>query len=314
MRYLLLSFCLFACGLNAHILPWSKTVPVELKQQFLHDGQIAMETPCDYKATLHSLFAPVVQNCKSAREAVLAVAANMTKVTGVYYSQERRSAIMNAQEALAEKKVSCTGQSLLLVSALRSVGIPARLVGVGTWNHVPGNHTWCEAWFDGAWHMIEFNERDFNTPWVMESVAMLDPRMPEQRIYAINGSGKKKLFPFYQINGATLAVEDVTSRYMQLSQIYIGSPHIQRLMVDVLPRQNKRRYAELLSRDGKVLDRAELPQCDDDMRQFAVLELPRKGEFKLKLPGLSQAIDVHATEPPAQVLRFSEDSKAIFRH
>lgn len=314
MRYLLLSFCLFACGLNAHILPWDKTVSPELKRQFLHDGRIAMETPCDYKATLHALFDPVIKNCKTAREAVLAVASNMTKVTGVYYSTARRSAIMNAQEALKEKKVSCTGQSLLLVSALRSLGIPARLVGVSTWNHVPGNHTWCEAWFDGAWHMIEFNERNFNTPWVMESVAMLDPRMPDQRIYAINGPGKKRMFPYTQLNGATLSLEDVTARYMKLAQSYIGSPHIQRLMVDVQPRQNTRRYAELLTRDGKVLDRAELPQRHDDMRQFAVLELPRKGEYMLRLPGLSHPIDVHATEPPAQVLRFCEESKAIFRH
>ena len=86
--------------------------------------------------------------------------------------------------SLQSGKVSCTGQSILLVCALRSVGIPARMAGVLTWNHVRGNHNWVEAWCDGEWKMLEYNEKDFNTPWVMSAISMLDPRKPENAIYA----------------------------------------------------------------------------------------------------------------------------------
>merc|ERR1711879_1101771 len=43
---------------------------------------------------------------------------------------------------------SCTGVSILFVDALRSVGVPARLVGTPAWNGKPerGNHNWVEIW------------------------------------------------------------------------------------------------------------------------------------------------------------------------
>ena len=44
---------------------------------------------------------------------------------------------------------SCTGVSILLVQALRSAGIPARLAGTPAWNQnvQHGNHNWVEVWF-----------------------------------------------------------------------------------------------------------------------------------------------------------------------
>lgn len=314
MRYILLSICLLACGVNADVPAWEQQIPAEVNRQFLHHGAIGMETPCAYREQLRKLFLPLVRECKTAREAVLKVASNMTKTTGVYYSTNRRHAIMNTQEALAEKMVSCTGQSILLAGALRSLGIPARLVVVSTWNHVSGNHTWCEAWFDGGWHMIEFNERDFNTPWVMESVAMLDPKHPFQRIYAIKGPGTKHIYPYTELSGMRLAVEDVTDRYMQLAQRHLGNPEMQRVMVDLHPRQDAPRHVEVLTMDGQVLERAALPTTRDDMRKFAVLNVPRKGKYMLKLPRERPAIMLHPTEPPAQVLRFSEKGKKLYLH
>ena len=42
---------------------------------------------------------------------------------------------------------SCTGISILYVDALRSVGIPARLVGTPAWHgkENDGNHNWVEV-------------------------------------------------------------------------------------------------------------------------------------------------------------------------
>ncbi len=44
---------------------------------------------------------------------------------------------------------SCTGISILLVQALRTAGIPARLAGTPAWNQnvQHGNHNWVEVWF-----------------------------------------------------------------------------------------------------------------------------------------------------------------------
>jgi hypothetical protein len=52
---------------------------------------------------------------------------------------------------------SCTGVSILYVDALRSVGVPARLVGTPAWKGVAsnGNHNWVEVFLGDGWY---FNE------------------------------------------------------------------------------------------------------------------------------------------------------------
>jgi transglutaminase-like putative cysteine protease len=51
---------------------------------------------------------------------------------------------------------SCTGLSILFASALRAVGVPARVAGTAAWNadREQGNHNWIEVWHDG-WHFLE---------------------------------------------------------------------------------------------------------------------------------------------------------------
>lgn len=45
----------------------------------------------------------------------------------------------------------CGEESTFLVSALRSVAIPARQVYTPRWAHTDDNHAWVEAWVDGEW-------------------------------------------------------------------------------------------------------------------------------------------------------------------
>lgn len=48
----------------------------------------------------------------------------------------------------------CGEQSTLAVSALRSIGIPARQCYTPLWAHCDSNHAWVEAWADGTWHFL----------------------------------------------------------------------------------------------------------------------------------------------------------------
>lgn len=45
----------------------------------------------------------------------------------------------------------CGEESTFTVSALRSMGIPARQVYAPWWSHCDDNHAWVEAWCDGQW-------------------------------------------------------------------------------------------------------------------------------------------------------------------
>ncbi|MDE7353459.1 MAG: transglutaminase-like domain-containing protein [Acetatifactor sp.] len=48
----------------------------------------------------------------------------------------------------------CGEESVLTVTALRSMGIPARQVYVPLWSHCDDNHAWVEAWCDGEWRFL----------------------------------------------------------------------------------------------------------------------------------------------------------------
>lgn len=48
----------------------------------------------------------------------------------------------------------CGEESAFAVSALRSVGIPARQVYSPWWSHCDDNHAWVEVWCDGVWNFF----------------------------------------------------------------------------------------------------------------------------------------------------------------
>ncbi len=284
---------------------WQQDIPEDVRRHYLENDRVLSEEPCDWRKPVGDIFRPAVSHCQSAREAVLYIAAHMTELTGAYYSAERRRQDMNAMEALAEKKISCTGQTILMVCAFRAVGIPARAVGIPTWNHVRGNHTWPEVWLDGRWQMIEFNEKDFNTGWVMENIGMLDPDHPWQRILVQHPEGRL-VFPVGTMEQQPVKAQDATERYRNLAAEWYANnglpPDRQRLMVDLHPRSDDARAVQLVSADGTVLETKPLPTTRDDMRKFAAFSLPRQGQFYLVFPDKS-TFPVQATQAPVQLLR-----------
>ncbi|MAT78202.1 hypothetical protein CMK14_24070 [Candidatus Poribacteria bacterium] len=66
------------------------------------------------------------------------------KHTGVKYSRKRNRPGQAPSETIQTGVASCTGLSVILIDACRSVGIPARLVGTPLWSNMSGNHSWVE--------------------------------------------------------------------------------------------------------------------------------------------------------------------------
>lgn len=298
---------LCALPLAAAEFPWSTAAPPQLVQESVLPDRVAGEQRCDWRPVLTPIAENVVSDCRNAEEAVLKLAAELPQVTGVHYSTERSKHNMNVLEALEEKKVSCTGQSVLLVCALRAVGIPARMVGVLTWNHVRGNHSWVEAWFEGEWHMIEYAERDFNTPWVMENIGMLDPQELPQRIQALTPAGNEPFLPAYAMEQELLPAVNVSARYAALAQDWYArsgaDPQEQRLLVDLTERKEQALPVRVETEAGEAVSDALLPTTQDDVRYFARLTLPREGKYYLHIEGREERLPLHSTPAPVQILR-----------
>ena len=65
--------------------------------------------------------------------------------------------IFDTMSVLSFGYASCTGLAILFVNALRTFGIPARVVGTPAWHQERsgGNHNWVEVWYPGQWHFME---------------------------------------------------------------------------------------------------------------------------------------------------------------
>ena len=64
----------------------------------------------------------------------------------------------------------CGEESTLTVTALRTIGIPARQVYTPRWAHTDDNHAWVEVWIDGKWYFMGACEPDpdVNMGWFAE--------------------------------------------------------------------------------------------------------------------------------------------------
>lgn len=67
----------------------------------------------------------------------------------IYFKAQQTPLIYDSMSAISFGFASCTGLSILYLDALRSVGVPARLVGTPAWHgkYEDGNHNWVPGWF-----------------------------------------------------------------------------------------------------------------------------------------------------------------------
>lgn len=128
-------------------MPWGKRVPEREMRHFVLPVRVNNENIDSARYVFLEELAPRVKNL-SMYDAVLEVN-HWCHEKAVYMPSDRRTSSPLATIKTAYGR--CGEESTLLVSALRSVGIPARQVYTPRWAHTDSNHAWVEAWVDGKW-------------------------------------------------------------------------------------------------------------------------------------------------------------------
>jgi len=131
-------------------LPWGKRVPEREFKHFVLPIRVNNENLDDFRMAYYEELRDRVKDL-SMYDAVMEVNHWCHEKVNYKGSDSRTSSPM------ATIKTSwgrCGEESTLLVSALRSVCIPARQVYVPRWAHCDDNHAWVEAWVDGKWHFL----------------------------------------------------------------------------------------------------------------------------------------------------------------
>jgi transglutaminase-like putative cysteine protease len=206
--------------------PWAAALPDSI---FLNDVlpyAVVDEPRDDWRATLYNIFAPQVRGAADIREAIAIVNKNISKDTGVSYNTRRAYTNQNPSSSMEQGMASCTGLSILLVDAFRSVGIPARFAGVASWHDNRGNHSWVEVWVDGQWLFTEFkpDPAGLDHAWFLDSAGQADAGNREYAVWATSfaPTGTDDYFPMIwspdsrEIHAINVT-DHYTSRYRELA-------------------------------------------------------------------------------------------------
>ena len=195
---------------------WGKAIPEDI---FLNDVLAYAnldETREPWRKQLMELCLPLVKDCQTPTEAAQKLNATIFTTLKVKYSTQRKKANQSPKESIDTGLASCSGLSVLLSDACRSVCVPARLAGTPNWYNNRGNHTWVEIW-DGRWHFTGAAEHDakgLDRGWFAGDAAKATKDDPEHAIYASSFRKTKVHFPLvWDRSSREVFAENVTDRY-----------------------------------------------------------------------------------------------------
>ena len=124
---------------------WKADVPEEIFLNNVLPYSVINERRDDWRKDFYQRFAPLVKDAKSPAEAAVILNQNVFKIVNVKYSTKRKKPDQSPYESMETGLASCSGLTVLLVDACRSVGVPARFVGTPLWTNKSGNHSWADS-------------------------------------------------------------------------------------------------------------------------------------------------------------------------
>ena len=294
--------------------PWGAKIPEEI---FFNDVLAYCnvdESRENWRAKLRQIALPIVEGCKTPAEAAQRLNEQLFKKVGVKYSTRRKRANQSPSESMEQGLASCTGLSILLTDACRSVCVPARLAGIPSWPNKRGNHTWVEVW-DQKWYFTgaaEPDKRGLNHAWFQGDAGLAKKDSRLHAIYAISFARTGVVFPAVWSRGQIpIFAVNVTDRYTPAKKA--GEAKGVAVMVRVWDTAREKRLpvdVVLHLGDGKQKSGVSRNNEADmnDMLTFRVM--PNK-QYKLELKRNGQTIvkQIEATAEKNQVfdLKFGDE-------
>lgn len=138
--------------------PWTDKVSEDIFMEYIVSFVNLNEPRTNWRPLLKEVLEPTVKrllqqhndnNRVDMRDVVHAVNNDLwSALGGIVFKEHQTPLIFDPMSTIAYKHASCTGLSILLVNALRSVGVPARIAGTPAWNNKRehGNHSWLEVY------------------------------------------------------------------------------------------------------------------------------------------------------------------------
>ncbi len=195
---------------------WGKEIPKEIFFNNVLPYANVDETRESWRKDFYERFIQIAKDSPTISQAVKTLNKVVFEELKVSYNPEKRpKANQSPYESIQAHYASCTGLSILLIDALRSVGIPARLVGIAMWPDQSGNHTWVEIWDQGWKHIGAGEQTELNNAWFTKKASQIDPQK-DNHIYAVSFKRTTEYFPMrWAQRNKHISAVDVTSEYLK---------------------------------------------------------------------------------------------------
>ena len=196
---------------------WAKEIS---EQRFFNDVlpyAVFDERREAWRADLLERCAPLVANCTTAAEAAQTLNREFFNLVNVHYNTKRRATNQSPSESIEQGMATCTGLSILLVDACRSVGVPARAAGVANWHDQRGNHTWVEIHDGQRWRFLgadEYDAKGLDRGWFTGAASKAIAGDPVFGVWATSWKPVNGHFTMaWNPESRAVGGEDVTTRY-----------------------------------------------------------------------------------------------------
>ena len=196
--------------------PWYNDIPEIIFFNYILPYASLNERRELWRETLNETSISIIKKSNSISEAAVLLNQNIFEELGVIYSTNRPKADQSPNESIEAGMASCTGLSILLIDACRSVGIPARFVGTPSWVNNSGNHSWVEIW-DNGWHFTgaaEPVDDKLNDGWFIELASEGISGDYKYGVFAATWGETETYFPMDWLPGVnTYHSIDITKNY-----------------------------------------------------------------------------------------------------
>lgn len=196
--------------------PWKQGIPEEIFRDAVLPYACINERRDRWRADFRQRFGSLVAEAESPSQAAAILNQKIFGMLDVKYSTKRPKADQSPYESMEAGLASCTGLSVLLIDACRSVGVPARFVGTPLWSDGSGNHSWVEIW-DNGWHFTGAAEPtgdQLDRAWFTGRASGATREDPRNAIYAVTWQKSPISFPMvWKPQDRSIRAVDVTDRY-----------------------------------------------------------------------------------------------------
>lgn len=278
---------------------WGKNIPTDIFLNYVLPYVNLHERRDNWRLDFLKQFLPLVKNYETTSEALIKLNSVIWDIVNVHYSTKRPKADQSPYESIEAGLASCTGLSILLIDVCRSVGIPARFVGVPLWKDHSGNHSWIEIW-DNGWHFVGAGEPGpLDDTWFGKRAILADDSNWKYSIYATSFKKTNVIFPPLFDSTATYVFGDIiTENYNKK----ISDDGLVTLAIRLYNHKDGERIKGNITveNNGSVIGRGETKDEKHDFNDFLIFRLNPMQNYKIVAESNGVSIEKEISTDDAQ--------------